>query len=184
MDQKFSTQTTEGEAGEKLGFLYNRLLANLDHEWSVQQSLLQLLEEERVALTQASTEAIEDTNARKESLILKEKENDAARRDIIEQIRVIAGGEHQKMTLSFLATAAPDEATAKRLKNYQQTLPHLVNTIRTHNRRNRELIHAALADTQGALQLIRSMVSPAMNYQKTGRFSTNAVQGTLIHQEG
>jgi len=183
MNQKFSDQT-EREAGEKLGFLYEHLLTNLDEEWSVQQSLLQLLEEERAALTQASTEAIENTNARKETLILQEKENTNARRDIIDRMRVIAGWEGKKVTLSFLADRAPDGAVASRLRDYQQTLPHLVNAIRIHNRRNRELIHAALADTQGALQLIRSMVSPATNYQKTGRFNENAVQGTLIYREG
>ena len=80
--------------------------------------------------------------------------------------------------------SASDEAAAESLRDYQQTLPRLVDTIRIHNRRNRELIHAALADTEGALQLIRSMVSPAANYQKTGRFNANAVQGTFIHREG
>jgi len=183
MDQRFSDQI-EVSTGKKLRGLYENLLVNLDREWSVQQSLLHLLEEERAALTQASTKAIEDMNARKETLILKEKENTAARRDIIDRMQVIAGWEGKKETLSFLAAAAPDEATANRVKDYQKTLPHLVNTIRVHNRRNRELIYAALADTQGALQLIRNMVSPATNYQKTGRFSTNAVQGTFIHREG
>jgi len=182
MDSKFNGQAEE--TAEKLGFLYADLLANLDRERAVQQSLLQLLEEERLALIQASAEAIEDTNARKETLILQEKENNAARRDIIDRMCVTAGWESKKVTLSFLAAAAPDETAAGRLKDYQQTLPDLVNAIRIHNRRNRELIHAALADTQGALQLIRSMLSPAANYQKTGRFGKNTVLGTLIHREG
>lgn len=182
MSQKFNSRT--GKIEKELDSLYERLLANLEREWSVQQSLLHLLEEERTALTQASTEAIEETNARKETLVLEEKENAAARRAIIDRMSIIGGWQGREVTLSFLADSASDEAAAESLRDYQQTLPRLVDTIRIHNRRNRELIHAALADTEGALQLIRNMVSPAANYQKTGRFNANAVQGTFIHREG
>lgn len=183
MDQKFSGHIA-GETKEELGFLYERLLTNLDRELSVQQSLLQLLEEERATLTLASTEAIEETNVRKEALLIKAQENTADQRDIIDQICSVAGWAGKKVNLSGLIGMASDETTANKLRGRQQALTNIVDTIRINNRRNKELIQAALEDVQGFLRLIQNMVSPGGNYQKTGQLSLNSTQGSLIYREG
>ena len=183
MDQKYDTCSTE-EIIEEQRFLYSRLLGNLEKEQSIQQSLLDLLEEERVVLTKASPDAIEEINSRKESLLLREKSNTLARRDIIEQIRSLLGFQAENISLSDLADRACDEALTGKLLIRQQLLTQTANTIRVNNHRNRELIHAALEDVQGSLRLLQSMVSPGGNYQKTGRLSMNSMQGSLIHREG
>ncbi len=183
MDQKYDTCSTE-EIIEEQRFLYSRLLGNLEKEQSIQQSLLDLLEEERVVLTKASPDAIEEMNSRKESLLLREKSNTLARRDIIEQIRSLLGFQAENISLSDLADRACDEALTGKLRIRQQLLTQTANTIRVNNHRNRELIHAALEDVQGSLRLLQSMVSPGGNYQKTGRLSMNSMQGSLIHREG
>jgi len=183
MDQKYDTCSTE-EIIEEQRFLYSRLLGNLEKEQSIQQSLLDLLEEERVVLTKASPDAIEEINSRKESLLLWEKSNTLARRDIIEQIRSLLGFQAENISLSDLADRACDEALTGKLRIRQQLLTQTANTIRVNNHRNRELIHAALEDVQGSLRLLQSMVSPGGNYQKTGRLSMNSMQGSLIHREG
>jgi flagellar biosynthesis/type III secretory pathway chaperone len=183
MDQKFSGQI-DGETREDPGSLYGRLLANLDRELSVQGSILQILGEEKVALTMASTEAILETNARKEATLLKAKGIAAERHGIIERFRSIPLWRGKKLNLSRLVELAPDAVTAGALRARQHALTTLADTIRTHNRRNTELVHAALEDIQGSLHLIRSMFSPGANYQKTGQLNLNSAQGSLINREG
>jgi flagellar biosynthesis/type III secretory pathway chaperone len=183
MDQKLNGHISE-ENREELGFLYERLLANLDRELSVQQLLLQILEDEREALTISSTGAVEETNIRKEELLLRGKENAASRRSIIDRICSFPGWQGKEVNLSELVNMAADETTASQLQDRQHKLTNLINTICVTNHRNEELIQAALKDVQGSLQLIRGMISPGANYQKTGQFSTNTVQGALIHREG
>ncbi len=183
MDQKYDTCSAE-EIIEEQRFLYSKLLGNLEKEQSIQQSLLDLLEEERVVLTKASPDAIEEINSRKESLLLREKSNTLARRDIIEQIRSLLGFQAENISLSDLVDRACDEALTGKLRIRQQLLTQTANTIRVNNHRNRELIHAALEDVQGSLRLLQNMVAPGGNYQKTGQLSMNAMQGSLIHREG
>ena len=183
MGQKINSHIVE-ETREELGFLYERLLANLDRELSVQGSILQILGEEKMALTKASNEAIWESNARKEAALLRAKEVAAERHGIMESFCSIPQGRGQKLTLPRLVELAPDATTAAALRARQQALTTLADTNRTYNRRNAELVQAALKDVQGSLHLIRSLVSPGANYQKTGHFSPNTIQGSLIHREG
>lgn len=183
MGQKINSHIVE-ETREELGFLYERLLANLDRELSVQGSMLQILGEERMALTKASTEAILETNARKEAVLLRARKIAAERQGLMGHFRSIPQGSSKKLTLSRLVELAPDATTSAALRARQQALTNLADTNRTYNRRNAELVQAALKDVQSSLYLIRSMVSPGANYQRTGQFNTNTVQGTFIHREG
>ncbi len=183
MDQKYDTGSAE-EIIEEQRFLYNKLLGNLEQEQSIQQSLLDLLGEERVVLTKASPDAIEEINSRKESLLIREKDNAAARRDIIGEIRSLLGFQAENISLSDLVDRACNEALTGELRTRQHLLTQTANAIRVNNHRNRELIHAALEDVQGSLRLLQSMMAPGGNYQKTGRLSVNPTQGSLIHREG
>lgn len=169
---------------EEQSYLNEKLLANLERELSLQQSLVDLLEEERVVLTMASTSAIDEINTRKEDLLIKEKKNAAARRDITAQLCSLLGCEGAKITLSGLVDMAFDKNQADRLQSHKQSLTNVATTVRINNQRNRELIHAALADVQGSLRLIQSLVCPGGNYEKTGQFNMNSMQGSLLHREG
>ena len=183
MNQKVGSFVKK-EVTEDLGVLYERLLDNLDRELSVQQSMRQLLEEERAALTLASVEAIQETNARKETLLLKEKETNTDRQDIVARVSTLPGWEGKTVTLSSLAETASDTNTADRLRQRQQALRDVTKAIRVQNQKNMELINAAINDVQGALHLIQSMVSPGVSYHKTGQLSLRSTQGSFIHREG
>jgi flagellar biosynthesis/type III secretory pathway chaperone len=183
MEKKLSGQI-DGDQDEAIRLRYSDMITNLDRELSIQGSMLQILGEEKVALTMASTEAILETNARKEATLLKAKEIAAERQGIIERFRSNPQWTGKKATLSRFVELAPDAATAGALKARQHALTTLADTIRTHNRRNSELINAALKDVRGSLNLIQSMVSPGGNYQKTGQLSLNSTQGSLIYREG
>jgi flagellar biosynthesis/type III secretory pathway chaperone len=183
MGQKINSHIVE-ETREELGFLYERLLANLDRELSVQGSILQILGEEKMALTMASTEAILETNARKEAVLLQASKIAAERQGMMGHFHSIPQGSGKQLTLSRLVELAPDVTTSAALRARQQALTTLADTNRTCNRRNAELVQAALKDVQSSLHLIQSMVSPGANYQKTGQFNINTMQGTLIHREG
>ena len=181
MTQKMQSALRDTDR-ETPAFYYKGLLANLDRELSIQQALLQLLEDERSALAAASTGAIEATNARKETLLFREKENSAEREDMLSRLSALQ--ECGAATLSELASRALDERTAVELRVRQHALAEVAQTVHVWNRRNRELIEAAMTDIQGSLKLIRSMVSPPVNYRETGQYDTNAIQGTLLNREG
>ncbi|MBN1548837.1 MAG: flagellar protein FlgN [Syntrophaceae bacterium] len=183
MNQKTGSCINNG-INEELALLYERLLANLDRELSVQKSLLSLLEEEQKALTQASLETIQEANTRKEALILKGKENSALRQEIIEQVCALPGWGGAKVTLSFFTEKASDPHTASQLRQRQEALNDITKAVRIQNERNMKLIDAAMRDVQGAIQLIQNMVSSGGNYQKSGQFSRDSIQGSLINREG
>ena len=137
-----------------------------------------------MALTRASVEGIQETNARKETLLLKEKENSADRQNIADQVKALPGWEGKAVNLSSLAEKVCDSNMADKLKHRQEILQDITKSIRIQNKRNMELINAAIKDVQGALHLIQIMVSPGVNYHKTGQLSLGSTQGSFIHREG
>ncbi|NLN59103.1 MAG: flagellar protein FlgN [Deltaproteobacteria bacterium] len=184
MDRNDHTHNDQAVREERRSF-YEKLLGNLDREQAIQQSLLDLLEEERLILTTASPDAIDEFNSRKESLLLREQDNAAARREIVGRLCSRLNDQaEQRLSLSDLADRADDEDTARRLRSRQEALTGVVHTAQTLNRRNNELIQAALEDVRGSLRLLQSMVVPGGGYEETGRIRTGPMQGTLIQREG
>jgi flagellar biosynthesis/type III secretory pathway chaperone len=182
MDAKHNNylQETQDE-----GTLYTRLIRNLDQEILLQQSFLQVLDKELSVLTSASMGGIEETNDQKETLILETKSNAVTRQTILEQLKKIFGlQKDQQVTLSVCEARVSDETMSGRLKGCRQTLINLLEQVQINNQRNQEAIQAALDSVQGSLRLLKSMLFPMADYQRTGQYNQNHGQGAFISREG
>ena len=165
--------------------LYDHLIHNLDQEICIQQSLLQVLDEELSVLTSTNMRGIEETNSQKEKLLQDTNQNALTRQAILEQLKKPLGLQNdQQVTMSICESGIFAGNMADRLKTCRQTLIGLMEQVQVNNRRNQDVIQAALENVQGALQLLKTMLFPAANYQKTGKYNANHAQGAFIIREG
>lgn len=163
--------------------LYDALLAVLRKEIAVCEELYTAIDRERGVLVRTSHRELFESNARKETCILKTKMLDEVRAGVIRKIARSLGRERESMNLSMLIQQAP-EPFKEDLKECQTILHSLFMKIHEANTRNRALMEASLQYIENSISFISNMMSPDSTYAVSGRMRPALPSGRFCSKKG
>ena len=168
------------------GGLESRIDALVDVLWKeveVYRELREAVGQEQRVLLKPSLEALNESNSRKETCVLKTRLLEEVRSGITERIAVHLGIGQEALTLSrLLACASPRQR--QRLGECQSVLRSLVTDIAGMNGRNRLLIESSLQFNEGAMHFFSTMISGGSTYAESGQLRTRGLHGRICSERG
>lgn len=171
------------ETTKDLDALYDSLIDMLRREIEVYREIQEVIRSEKRILLKPSLEELHESNARKETWILKAKLLEEVRGNIVRQIARTLGLDAEKATLSVLLSGAGERHSGA-LRECQSTLGSLFQGIRDLNERNKVLIDTSLVFLKNSLGFINDLVSPRTGYLGTGRIKSASRNGKILSVEG
>jgi flagellar biosynthesis/type III secretory pathway chaperone len=163
--------------------LYDALIAVLRKEISVCEELYTAIDHERGVLVRTSHRELFESNARKETSILKTRMLDEVRAGVVRKIARSLGREREDMNLSTLIHHAP-EPFKEELRECQTVLRSLFRKIHEANTRNRDLMEASLHYIENSISFISNMMSPDSTYAVSGRMKPTRPSGRICSKKG
>jgi len=173
----------EISADQDLDNLFDSLISLLQREVEVYRGILDSVVEEKRILLQPSLDKIYESNARKETLILKAKLLEEVRSGIVRKLAAALGKPEQDVNLSGLALAA-DQNRGRLIQETRSVLSPLLKEIQERNGGNRLLIDSSLVCVKSSIQFINDLISPSVSYLETGRMNSLSRSGRLLRAEG
>lgn len=163
--------------------LYDSLIDILRKETEVYREIREVILNEKRILMKPSLDALHESNARKETWILKAKLLEEVRENLAKEIALAIGLPGEKVALSDLV-AGCDEGRREALLECRSVLKSLFQDIRGLNERNRALIDTSLVFLKHSLDFINDLVTPRTGYLDTGRIRAAARNGKILSVEG
>lgn len=170
-------------ADQELDELFDSLITLLQREIEVYRDILESVVEEKNILLKPSLELIYESNARKETLILKAKLLEEVRSGIVRKIAAALGKPEQEVNLSALALAA-DNNRSRLIKESRGVLSPLLKEIHDRNEKNKQLLDSSLVFVKSSIQFINDLISPCLGYMETGKMNSLSRNGRLLRTEG
>ncbi len=168
------------------GELESRIDALVDVLWKeieVYRELREAVGQEHRVLLKPSLEALNESNARKETCVLKTRLLEEVRSGITERIACHLGVVQEEVTLSrLLACASPRQR--QRLGECQSVLRSLVTEIAGMNGRSGLLIESSLQFNEGAMHFFSTMISGGSTYAESGQLRTRGLHGRICSSRG
>lgn len=168
------------------GDLESRIDALVDVLWKeveVYRELREAVGQEHRVLLKPSLEALNESNARKETCVLKTRLLEEVRSGITERIAGHLGVGQEALTLStLLFHASPRQQN--RLGECQSVLRSLVTDIAGMNGRNGLLIESSLQFNESAMHFFSTVISGGSTYAGTGRMKTEGLNGRFCSERG
>jgi flagellar biosynthesis/type III secretory pathway chaperone len=168
------------------GEMESRIDALVDVLWKeveVYRELREAVGQEHRVLLKPSLEALNESNSRKETCVLKTRLLEEVRSGITERIAACLGIGQDEVTLSrLLACASPRQR--QRLGECQSVLRSLVTDIAGMNGRNSLLIESSLQFNEGAMHFFSTMISGGSTYAESGQLRTRGLHGRICSSRG
>ena len=163
--------------------LCGSLLAVLEKEIEIYRELLTAVTGERSILTRPSLASLQQSNARKETIVLKTRMIEEARTGIVKKIARLLNYDEEKINFSILAQFL-EEDQRRALKDRRETLANLAGPVGRINEENRGLIDASMHHVNNSLDFLARLMSPSPVYQRTGRVAVDSLNGRFINRKG
>ncbi len=168
---------------QDLDNLFDSLITLLQREIEVYRDILDSVIEEKNILLKPSLDKIYESNARKETLILKAKLLEEVRSGIARKIAAALGKPEQDIKLSGLALAA-DEKRGRMIQESRSVLSPILKEIQERNENNKLLLDSSLVFVKSSIQFINDLISPCLGYMETGKMNSYRRNGRLLRTEG
>lgn len=168
---------------QDLDNLFDSLITLLQREIEVYRDILDSVVEEKRILINPSLEKIYESNARKETLILKAKLLEEVRSGIVRKIAAALGKPEHEVSLSALALAA-DEDRGRMIRESRGVLSPILKEIQERNEKNKLLLDHSLIFVKSSIQFINDLISPCLGYMETGEMNSFRRNGRLLRTEG
>lgn len=166
-----------------LAFLLDGLVDVLWKEVEVYRELREAVAQERTVIMKPSLEALHESNARKETCVLKTRLLEEVRSGLTGRIASALNLEDREISLSgLLPHASPEQR--KRLAECQSVLRVLVTEIAGMNSQNGLLIESSIRFNESAVNFIANMMSGGSCYAESGRLKTGVLHGRICSQRG
>ena len=162
--------------------LVESLLRMLKTEIDLQKELQCALEEERRILKRPASHQVLQSNAKKESILLKAMMLDEVIADIVKKISRIVNFQKQ-ITLSELSLFATPPLQVE-LQNCRQLLASLVMNNRALNEKNRDLLEMLLRLVNNSMRVIMNLINADSDYIGSGERKLAPVTGTVFCMKG
>lgn len=163
---------------------YKELIQSLDKLVTVYRHLLDTVRKENETLIKAEMEKIVELNEAKEKLVIRVRQLDASWQGAADQLAVKLGLSNSKPTLLELASVLTGDESQK-LQQLHSVLTMLVGRITELNKKNAELVQAALSHITGAMDSITSTLNENPTYKNSGNMdgANKDAQGRLVSRE-
>ena len=162
--------------------LFDGLLSSLKVETQIYQELLILIDKERKILLHPSVEKIQESNAKKETLILKARMLEEGRMNVARKIGQLLDLDQQELNISGLIPHM-DEKRGAAMKACQTTLLALLQQITEGNKSNKLLLDASLRSISGSISFIQEMMFGGPTYAVTGEIKSHGGNGKFLCME-
>lgn len=173
----------ETDVNAELNPLLDSLLSVLRKEIEIYGELAQTIVLEGEVLLNASLETLHESNARKETCILKTRILEEIRMKAVSRIASHLGLAEGEISLSVLLSHASPEQRDQ-LMDCQSVLRALVAEIAGMNSRNGLLIESSIRFNESAVSFIANILSSGSTYADSGRLRTNGLNGRICSERG
>lgn len=173
----------ETDVNAELNPLLDSLLSVLRKEIEIYGELAQTIVLEGEVLLNSSLESLHESNARKETCILKTRILEEVRMKAVSRIASRLGLDEGEISLSLLLSHASPEQR-KQLMECQSVLRALVAEIAGMNSRNGLLIESSIRFNESAVSFIANILSSGSTYADSGRLRTNGLNGRICSERG
>lgn len=163
--------------------LCGSLLAVLEKEIETYRELLTAVSGERSMLTRPLAASLQQSNARKETIVLKARMIEEARAGIVKKIARQLNFDEEKINFAILSQFL-EEDQRRALQDRRETLANLAGQVGRVNEENRSLIDASLQHVNNSLDFLARLMSPGSVYQRDGRVPADRLNGRLINRKG
>jgi flagellar biosynthesis/type III secretory pathway chaperone len=162
--------------------ILNKLLLTIEEVDKHYHLLLEVLENEKVALSTVNLPDFTIANEQKEAVLKGLRELESRRAEETKRLAVMLGLSQKEMTLSRLAEHLADK-DADRLVSAGEKLTQTLSHIRTKNRSNSRLIKGSLGFVSDSLQMLQNLKRPSSTYHSNGQMTHGACRGTILAGE-
>lgn len=172
---------TEGRAD--LDSLLGSLLSVLRKEIEVYGELAQAIALEKDVLRKPSLESLHESNARKETCILKTRLLEEVREKTVGRIASALGVDARGLKLQAILPHAQG-GLGLLLRDCHRELRSLVDRIQEDNLRNRNLLDASLTGVRTSRHFIGNLLGGGSTYGGSGELNNGGLSGRLYSQRG
>ena len=159
------------------------LLAVLEKEIEICRELLAAVSGERSILTRPSLASLQQSNAQKETLVLKTRMIEEARTGIIKKIARQLNFDEEKINFTILAQFL-EEDQRRALQDRRETLATLACQVGRINEENRNLIDASMQHLKNSVDFLAGLMSTDSVYHRNGQVPADRLNGRLINRKG
>ncbi|MCG6536179.1 MAG: flagellar protein FlgN [Syntrophales bacterium LBB04] len=163
--------------------LLDSLLSVLTKEIEIYEELQAAIVEEGISLKRPSLETISESNAKKETIILKARMLEEVRGNIVKKIAKIYDIEEKDVNLTFLTSYVGGNRKNK-LKSLQTVLSKLIFTINKNNENNIALLDFSISYVKSTMNFLNNLLSTGADYINTGKLKAAKMNGKLLYKEG
>ncbi len=159
------------------------LIALLRKELSIYQELKSFIIDEKKTLIRPSFDELNESNARKENIILKARMLEEARTNISKKIARNLELKIDEIKLATLANFAVIEQRQE-IEEIGKKLALISGEIRMLNEINKDIVGSSLANVRGSLDFINSLISKGSVYLESGKIKSFQSNGKFLRTEG
>lgn len=161
---------------------YNALIEVLKKELAIYQELKGFIVEEKKVLIRPSFDELNESNARKENIILKARILEEARTNILKKIARNLEIKADEIKLATVADYAAIEQRRK-IEENRKKIVLISAEIRSLNENNKDLVGSTLNSVRGSLDFLSSLILQGPVYLESGKMKTFQGNGKFLRTE-
>lgn len=159
--------------------LMDELISIFEKQIKLHQSLLAVLMEEKTSIIESNLIELNNANGEKETLILKIKNLEENRLNLVVKIAEALSEDSQNLTLKRLCEIT-EEPHSTRLDDCRSRLILLTDNVRKSNEENKVLLTQAVELVRGSFMLLDNLMSSNSVYYRTGEIGNKGQSGRVI----
>ena len=173
----------ERSGGADLDSLLGSLLSVLRKEIEVYGELAQAIALEGDVLRKPSLESLHESNARKETCILKTRLLEEVRAKAVGRIACALGVDESGLKLQTILPHAQG-SLGRDLGDCHRELRSLVDRIQEENLRNRNLLDSSLLGVRTSRHFLENLLGGGSTYRGSGELHNGGLSGRIYSQRG
>jgi len=162
--------------------ILEQLIALLHQECEFYRSLLGLFDQEKAAAARSDLDALIETGAEKELILLEIQKKEAKRSELLAELAPKLGFPTQDLTLSRLSQVA-DEPLAGSLRGVSQEFWSVLSRVQSANQRNKQIFEHSLELLRGSFNRLHELMSPNTVYYRSGNIRNYKSTGKCVRSE-
>ncbi len=162
--------------------LIDELIRMFEKQIKHHQSLISVLMDEKTSIVESNLTEISNANVEKETLILKIKNLEEKRLNLVVKIAELIGENSQNITFKRLCEIT-EKPQSEKLDDCRSRLILMTNNVRESNEENKVLLTQAVELVRGSFMLLDNLMSSNSVYYRTGEMENKGRSGRVISGE-
>jgi flagellar biosynthesis/type III secretory pathway chaperone len=166
----------------KTELMIDQLIGVLEREHEIYQSMLALIDKERLAAVQSDLNELKNAAEEKENILVQLRRYEEQRIQLARSMAETYGYPFEKLTITKL-TELVDGPYAERLSRARSELLNVLNVVRDTGQRNKQLFEHSLELLRGSFNLISEMTQTNTVYYSSGNIQRTYQTGKCVDGE-